>query len=367
MSTQPIRGALAGVDFEFTCDSAAVDAYARAHLAPLLAVGGGVARVAGTLCWREALPTKHRPETAAMDRVDRDLYVGSDRLCWYRVDDLRDLFLEMTWKGGVLQASGEFFFRLGNSPWSDRLRRWRQAGALPALRQRRLPTLMSYLIYYPCWWWLEENEDFHPIHAAGVATEHGVVLLAGASGVGKSTLATAMAATADGKMLGDSFVMHSGIRVRSVHEPILLDDWSRSWLGARAAALAPIERAYMLQRSGYQMRPERRAESGEAALLLFPRRSPQPYVRPISSELARQRLSAADLIINDLRRYFAYAAVLEQLVPRGLVARREAHLAQLTSAVPAYEVGLTADMSCDAAVDAVMGLLRTTPLRAVGS
>ena len=226
---------------------------------------------------------------------------------------------------------------------------------------------MAYSVYYPSWWWLEENEDFHPIHAAGVATDRGVILLAGASGVGKSTLATALATTGNAQLLGDSFVLHHGTQVRPVHEPILLDDWSRRWLGSRADELVAVDQSYMLKRGGYHPRRERLASGGDAALLLFPRRAPEPYLRAIAPELARQRLSAADLIINDLRRYFAFASVLEQLVPRGLVGRRETHIAQLTAAVPAYEIGLTAAMSCDAAVARVMDLLHTVPLRAVGS
>ena len=72
-------------------------------------------------------------------------------------------------------------------------------------------------------------------------------------------------------------------------------------------------------------------------------------MRRIAAEQAHQRLSAADLIINDLRRYWAFAATLEQMVPGGLVARREAQLARLTAEVPCYELGLTAEMTSAAA------------------
>jgi hypothetical protein len=102
-------------------------------------------------------------------------------------------------------------------------------------------------------------------------------------------------------------------------------------------------------------------------LLLFPRRTAEPFVRRLTSEQAHQRLSAGDLIINDLRRYWAFAAVLEQLAPRGLVARREAELARLTADVPCYEIGLTADLPLAAVVDTIMQLAHERPLRAVGS
>ncbi len=361
--SQSIRGRMAGVSFEVSCTQPALASYAQAHLAASLGeeAEGEVPAVQTVLRWHEGLPPRGRQVWPDADRVDRDLYVAGNRLAWFRVDDLRDLFVTMTWEQGRLQIEGEFYFRLGNSSWSDRLRRLRQGRQAQALRRRRFPTLVSYLVYYPCWWWAEEREDFHPIHAAGVTTPRGVVLLAGASGVGKSTLATALAAAPDAQLLGDSFVLHRGDEVRAVHEPILLDEWSRGWLGARGDQLQPMQQPYMLQRSGYHMLPARRGKHGRAALLLFPRRASQPYLRPISPQLAQQRLSAGDLIINDLRRYFAFAAVLEHLVPRGLVARREAHLGQLAASVPAYEIGLSEGLSCDAAEQRVRELLDTLP------
>lgn len=356
-----VCGRVAGVSFELSCSEPGLASYAQAHLAASLDHGSEDPSVQSTLRWHEGMPPRGRQVWPDADRVDRDLYVSGNRLAWFRVDDLRDLFISMTWEQGRLQVEGDFYFRLGNTPWSDRLRRLRQGRQAQALRRRRLPTLVSYLVYYPCWWWAEERQGFHPIHAAGVSTPRGVVLLAGASGVGKSTLATALAAAPDAQLLGDSFVLHHGDEVRAVHEPILLDAWSRAWLGPRGDQLQAMQQPYMLQRSGYQMHPEHRAEKGRAVLLLFPRRSKQPYLRAISPQLAQQRLSAGDLIINDLRRYFAFAAVLEHLAPRGLVARREAHLGQLAASVPAYELGLTEDLSCDASVQRVRDLLDQLP------
>jgi hypothetical protein len=232
-----------------------------------------------------------------------------------------------------------------------------------ALRQRRFTTLLSYLVYYPCWWWLEQTQHLHPIHAAAVLTDAGVILLAGASGVGKSTLAVALAAQPGARLLSDSFVLHNGTTICAVHEPILLDTWSRRWLGACGETLQPVDWRYGLQRRGYHLPPGRLGESGRAAVLVLPRRSSDAYARRISAEQAHWRLSAADLIINDLRRYWAFAAIIEQLVPAGLVARREAQLANLVAELPCYEVGLTADMSSAGAVESIVRLLHDPQVR----
>jgi hypothetical protein len=361
-------GRLADATFDFRTDASDLSIYARAHLAPLAASAITLPVVSATLRWHDGQPPAQRPaDVAQMERADRDLYCDGRRLCWFRVDDLRDLFLQFTWTADRLAVDGDFYYRLGDSALSDRLRRMRNWSRRDVLRRRRFTTLLYYLVYYPCWWWLEQTRDLHPIHAAGVATDRGVILLAGASGVGKSTLAVALAAAPGARLLSDSFVLQNGLDIRAVPEPLLLDAQSRTWLGSRMDTLQPMDGHFVLNRRGYHMPPQRTADAGRAALLLLPRRAPEPYVRRISPEQAHQRLSAVDLIINDLRRYWAFAAVLEQLVPGGLVARREAQLAELTAGVPCYEIGVTAEATSAAITDTIMRLLPGQALRVAGS
>jgi hypothetical protein len=366
-----LTGALAGATFRFSTDAPDLHAYARVHLASLLDAPAPMPQVDATLRWHDGQPPRQRlhafPRLAAMERVDRDLYAGPGELHWFRVDDLRDLFLRFTWREGRLTVEGDFFHRLGQDALRDRARRVLAGRHGKQLRQRRFTTLLYYLVYYPCWWWLEQMHDAHPIHAAGVRTDAGVILLAGASGVGKSTLAVGLAGTPGARLLSDSFVLHTGADVVSAPEPILLDAWSRRWLGEQCRELLAIDWRYGLDRDGYQWPPERLAAGGRAALLVMPRRAPKPYTKRLAPAEAHHRLSAADLMINDLRRYWAFAAVLEQMNPAGLVARREQHLAALTAAVPCYELGLTADMTCAAAVEAVLQLVPERSLRVAGA
>lgn len=366
-----VTGSLAGATFAFQTDAPDLAAYAAAHLAPLAAGAMSTPAVTATLAWHEGQPpAERRPDrmtAGGIERVDRDVYTDGTTLHWFRVDDLRDLFLRFTWNDGRLTVHGDFYYRLGNSPLSDRIRRVRRWSQRAELRQRRFTTLLYYLVYYPSWWWLEQTRDLHPIHAAAVATDAGAILLAGASGVGKSTLAVALAMSPGARLLSDSFVLHHGDDVWAVREPILLDAWSRRWLGASAEQLQPIAGHFGLKRRGYQMPLQRLTEGGHAALLVFPRRTAEPYVRRISAEQAHHRLSAANLMINDLRRYWAFAAVLEQLQLAGLAARREAHLARLVADARSYEIGLSVDMTAGAAVHAIMQLMQEQSLRVAGS
>ncbi len=370
-SLQPISGTLAGVTFRFNCDVAPLLEYSRMHLAPVIGPPIPLPRIDSTLRWHDGQPPADRLAThthlAHMERIDRDLYVGGEQLSWFRVDDLRDLFLQLRWKDGRLLVEGDFYYRLGHSRFTDSARRLRQWRRRAALRARRFTTLLAYLVYYPCWWWMEQMTEYHPIHAAAVLTNGGVILLAGASGVGKSTLSTALALAPGNRLLSDSFVLHRGRDVLPVREPVLLDAFARRWLATGDGELQPLKRGYGLQRAGYHFPATRLADGGRAMLLVFPRRSPEPFVRAVRSDDAHRRLSAANLIINDLRRYWAFAAVMEQLVPAGLVARREAQLAQLAAAVPCYDFGVTAEMTSAATVEAILRLTRDEPRRVVNA
>lgn len=363
---QAFCGKLAGAEFRFETDSTELGRYADRHMDPLRAEVSRAPAVTSVLRWHEGQPPARKAVGLDLQRclrVDRDLYVGGDQLFWFRVDDLRDLYLRFRWDNGHLQVEGDFYFRLGNGGFSDRLRRL--VSPAGAMRRRRFTTLVYYMVYYPCWWWLEQMRDLHPIHAAGVELDGKLILLAGASGVGKSTLSVVLAAQPTARFLSDSFVLQAGIDVCAVPEPILLDEWSRQWVGQAISGLEAIDYPYVLDRRGYQFPPARRVTSGRAGLLVFPRRAPEPFVRRLSPDQGHQRLSASGMIINDLRRYFAFGAILEHLVPGGLVAHREANLARLTAEIPSYEIGLTSTMDSRDVTDSIGQLLAGQHLRVV--
>ena len=334
--------------------------FADAHLAPLRSTPSATPRVHATLRWHEGGPPERltaRPTLGAMDRVDRDLYRGDGELAWYRVDDLRDLQLRLAWDGTRLRVEGDYYHRLSKTPRRDQMNRLLLRRRLPQLRRRRFTTLLYYLLYYPSFWCLE-RQGWHPIHAGAVELPGGIAVFAGPSGIGKSTTVTGLATTPGARLLSDTFLLHRGPELRSVPEPLLMDDRSRAWLGADARLLQHVAHRYCLGREGYHLPSDRLSLGGPARVLLFPHRSAQHYVRALSADHARGRLRAGDLIVNDLRRYWAYAAVLELLDPHPLVAEREASLAELMTRVPVYEIGLVPQMTREQMVELLAGLMR---------
>ena len=337
--------------------------YAAVHLEPLRARGEGEPVVRASLAWHEQSPPRERqgarPELARMERIDRDLYRGEGELAWYRIDELPGLHLRFRWDGEHLDVAGDFFYSLSADPVRDRLKRLLYGRRLDALRQRKFTTLLYYMAYYPCFWWLERHRDMHPIHAAGVEIGGGVVVLAGPSGVGKSTLSTGLAVADGARFLSDTFLLHAGIDVRPVREPLLLDDWSRRWLGEGAGLLQAIDWRYCLGRRGFHWPAERLGKGGPARLLLFPRRSARHYVRAVPPARAQGQIGAGNAIVNDLRRYLAYAGVLETLDPSPLALAREKSVSELVQRVPCYEIGLTAEVTRAEATALVSELLES--------
>jgi hypothetical protein len=276
------------------------------------------------------------------------------------MDDMPGLQLRFEWSGERLQVEGDYYYRLSADRKRDSLKRLVYRRRLPALRQRRFTTLLYYLLYYPCFWWLERYERLHPIHAAGVELDGGVVVLAGPSGVGKSTLSTGLASASGAKLLSDTFLLHDGAATRPVREPLLLDAWSRGWLADGANLLQAIDWRYCLNRNGFHWPQQRLSIGGPARLLLFPHRTLSHYVRPLSPAQAQGQIDAGNFLVNDLRRYWAFAAAVEMFDPSPLGTARAASLAALVRDVPSYELGLTKDMT-RAQVAEIVAALDATP------
>lgn len=360
MSSEAIEIDLAGATARLTSEYEPFRAYAASHLAPLRRRLDGPAAVSAELRWHEQPPPRDRADVASLqglERVDRDLYRGDGSIAWFRIDEVPGLHLRCALNGDRLEVVADYYYSLSPDPRRDRLKRWLYARRVPALRQRRFTTLLYYLLYYPCFWWLERRCGLHPIHAAGIEMDGAVVVLAGPSGVGKSTLSTGLAGFPGVRFLSDTFLLQRGTTVRAVPEPLLLDSWSQDWIGPAAELLEPIRWRYCLDRDGFHWPAERSSRGGSAHLLIVPHRAAAHYVRPLSPTQARGHIDAGNFLVNDLRRYWACAAAFEMLDPSPLAAARAREIESLTQGVPSFEVGLTADLERQRAFEIVAGLL----------
>lgn len=348
LSAEPLHwqiGTLTGV---IEADQPAFVAYARQHMAPLLRAApprAAAPAVTARLYWHER-PPRARPELAPqigdMERPDRDLYAGGGRIAWFRIDDFRQLVLQAQATGPTLHVRADYHFYLNRNPRRDRVRRWWEGRSLDARREKRFATLLYYLAYYPAMWWYETHAATHPLHAAAVTGERGAIVLAGPSGVGKSTLTVALTA-AGGTPLSETFVLHQGRHLTAVPEPVLLDAFSQQWLAAGTAKLARAPGHFVFERAGFHL-PQHVA-TAETAAIVLPRRAAAAGLVPLAPREAHRRISGGHQLVKDLRRYWAFAAALENLDASegsaALMLRREQALAALVESVPCWELRLT--------------------------
>lgn len=360
----PLDVGIAGATVRFRTGHEALAAYARAHLATLRTTGGE-REIESTLEWVEGLPPAEPeaifPGARGLARIDRDIYRGQHSLLWLRIDDFRDLKLRFTMDGRTLRVAGRYYFHLSNQPARNALKRALYFSRLEAERRRRFTTLLYYLVYYPCLWWLERHRGIHPLHAGAVSTPRGAVLLAGLSGVGKSTLALALMGEPGVRFLSDTFVLYDRFRLYPLVEPILLDARSRGWLGPELTV--PLREVaepgrFGYGRRGYLMEPARCADSAAVGLALLPHRAPRTALVRLPLRESLARITACNEITRDIRRYWVFSAVLNLLHTDAMLNdRRGADLASLLTNVPCYEFGFEPGEGRAALVQRALALL----------
>jgi hypothetical protein len=179
----------------------------------------------------------------------------------------------------------------------------------PTPRTRAANTLLSSrfrllaaqtVLHYPVLWWASLRGRV-PLHVSVTAGVDGVTMLAGPSGVGKSTLLTAglpsgEVATADNVCACDEHTAYGLV------EPLRVD---RAGPGGAGGPNAPHGRTeYAFPRRVSQLDPDR---------LVVLRRGPAgspTAVRPISPQEAARELVAGTYMAGELRRFWQFAATV---------------------------------------------------------
>lgn len=185
-----------------------------------------------------------------------------------------------------------------DGPVPDLVLRWRppkRTRAALVLRQRARLLTWAVLLQYPVLW-AASARGRAPLHVAAVtAGEHGAVLLAGPSGVGKTTLVAAEM-TAHGSAAGDNLATGDGRRVWGVVEPMRSEQGTgrREPHGRRALHLAG------------------RVPVLEPSLLVVLGRGAERKVEACEPEAAARALVTATYAAGELRRYWGVHALLAQ-------------------------------------------------------
>lgn len=183
-----------------------------------------------------------------------------------------------------------------DGPVPDLALRWRppkQTRAAQLMRQRARLLTWAVLLQYPALW-TASARGRAPLHAAALtAGDQGAVLLAGTSGVGKTTL-VAEEAAAGGSAIGDNLAVGDGRRVWGLVEPMRSDQGTgrREPHGRRA-----------MQLTG-------RVPVLDPSMLVVLARGTARRVEAYEAEAAAEALIASTYAAGELRRYWGVHALL---------------------------------------------------------
>lgn len=205
--------------------------------------------------------------------------------------------------------------------------RWRPPprtrAASMLLRTRARLLARAILLQYPALWWASTRGRV-PLHAPAVGLEWGAALLAGPSGVGKSTLVFREIQSGH-SAVSDNLSVSDGTSVWGVVEPVRTEGGS----GPRA----PHGRREMaLTNRVPEVIPDR---------VVVLRRGPEVLVRACQAEVAERTLTAATYAAGELRRFWTFAAMLALGTGIGPAHPPVAAVARiLTSTLSCIEIGL---------------------------
>jgi hypothetical protein len=174
--------------------------------------------------------------------------------------------------------------------------RWRPPpstrGAALALRARAQLLARAVVLHYPAMWWAG-TRGRAPVHAPVVQVGDSTILLAGPSGVGKTTLV--QRETEKGFVAtGDNLSVTDGRTVWGVVEPMrtLGGGGRRMTYGRREASMAGRVPALV---------PDR---------IVVLRRDGERGVTPVDPQVAERALVTGTYMAGELRRYWPFAALL---------------------------------------------------------
>lgn len=288
-------------------------------------------------------------DVSGLDAYGKRMHLGDDELVWSNT--LRDTDLQLRFRrlGSVLHCDVHYHYR----PSPKKLEKYGD------YEQKKFFDLMRYLVYFPVAWHLRRTRGWEMIHASGVASRSGAVLIAGPGGAGKSTTCLALVARAGMTLLAENLMFTDGENVYPVSEPIRLTPESLELLGDSAAHLESID-----QTRGVKSMFVAPADIGEEgvrpALLFLARFSREGFARPIPPPMAREMIRATNVLTLELNDFYWYAAALDLLWPP-TGAPRQGPIERLTMTTPCYLLGIDRAGGVEPVVERIRSYLNEKP------
>lgn len=353
MNSQPATSLgvrLHGVTLTLASQHAPLLSYAAEHLRALAVAPAAAPDIQVHCLWSQG---EWDPEenlfavSSPLNIIGKRMLGNAQQLIWLDTLRMKGLQLRFSREQGRIVFEVAYRFH----PKKEKLEN------LPDYEYKKYFSLMSYLVYYPLLWYLENFRGWTVLHASALRGDAGGVMIGGLGGVGKTTTCVALMQQARFELLSENLVFTDGEFIYSCYEPIRLDEGSLALLGKDLRGLAPMRfPAGMKDKSLFHFQPG--AEKAAPAALFLPQFSRQRYVAALAPQTAMEKILAMNRLTRELDDYGWYAAALDMHWPNpGLADKRLAALRRFTQKVRCFELGIDRQAGVAAVVKDILASL----------
>lgn len=341
-----------GVNLTLVSDHAPLLAYAAEHLAGMAGAPSANPDLLVHCQWGQGEwdpETNPFPVADPLNVIGKRMLGRADELIW--LDTLRMKGLQLRFRRAP--ARWDFDVAYCFHPKKEKL------DHLPEYEYKRYFSLMSFLVYYPVIWYLENFRGWTILHASALASRAGGIMIGGLGGVGKTTTCIALMQHPGIKLVAENIIFTDGEFIYPCPEPIRLDGGSLTLLGEHPPDLIPMNFPEGLKdKSLFHLGNHAFSEWVKPAALFLPQFSPQRYLTPLAPAIAAEKVVAMNRLTREVDDYGWYAAALEMHWPQpGQAAKRLAILQRLAQNARCYELGIDRTAGVAAVVDDILKTL----------
>ncbi|MFQ5628866.1 MAG: hypothetical protein ACE5I1_08905 [bacterium] len=290
------------------------------------------------------------PQDGEMSVYGKRMLGKKNELIW--LNTLRMKGLQLRFR----RESGRFLFDVSYCyhPKKEKLE------GLPDYEYKKYFSLMSYIFYYPLFWYLENFRNWTVVHASALETAYGGVMIGGLGGVGKTTTCVALLQHTGAQLISENIVLTDGTLLYTCYEPIRLNQDSLKMLAKKSHGLRKMNfPAGLKDKSLYHFNAGNMPASVRPAALFLPSFSPNRSVKRLTAEIAVEKMLAANRLTLEIDDYYWYASALEMVWPKiGQMNLRSKILSMLTQRSQCFELGIDRTQGVEAVVKDIMNSVK---------
>ena len=353
MTEEKIGVSQHNVSINISSNNPKLVAYAREHLGGLARLPLAAPDIEVRCEWREQ---SWQPENNPFPHSEEYCIYGKrmlgkkNELIW--LNTLRMKGLQLRFR----RENGRFLFDVVYSyhPKKEKIL------SLPDYEYKKYFSLMSYIFYYPLFWYLENFRNWTLIHASALDTAYGGVLVSGLGGVGKTTTCVALLQHTGARLISENIVLTDGELLYPCYEPIRLNPDSIDMLAEKFNGLRKMAFPQGLKdKSLYHFDIHNVPVAVRPAALFLPVFSPRRYVEYLPENIAVEKMLAANRLTLEIDDYYWYASALELTWPKvGQMNMRPKVLSMLTEKSQCFELGIDRTQGVEAVVKDIMGSMK---------